>query len=154
MLVFLGTRTNPAWKGQEGGTTQCIPVAGACGRVGACTMVVRKGRWLGDTSPHITARLAGLAHAGQILASPETVRRLGDKYRTELLSREHLKNIGGTVEVYRVSCQTRDFRSLPRNTLTGGKLQRKSVPQFCAGRFVAWRATSTQLLPRLTHTFK
>lgn len=29
-----------------------------------------------------------------------------------------------------------------------------SPSQFCAGRFVAWRATSTQPFPRLTHTFK
>jgi adenylate cyclase len=66
----------------------------------------RGSRWTFTASGSVTniaARLAGLAHAGQILAGPETVRRLSDEYRTELLSREHLKNIGGTVEVYRVS---------------------------------------------------
>jgi len=66
----------------------------------------RGSRWTFTASGPVTniaARLAGLAPAGQILAGPETVRRLGDEYRTELLSREQLKNIGATVEVYRVN---------------------------------------------------
>jgi len=66
----------------------------------------RGSRWTFTASGPVTniaARLAGLAEAGQLLAGAETTRRLGGKYRTEMLSRERLKNMSGTVEVYRVS---------------------------------------------------
>ncbi|RMF91751.1 MAG: adenylate/guanylate cyclase domain-containing response regulator [Nitrospinota bacterium] len=62
-------------------------------------------RWTFTASGPVTnlaARLAGAAEAGQILAGPETVRRLGDRYRLELLGRERLKNMGDPVEIYHI----------------------------------------------------
>jgi adenylate cyclase len=51
---------------------------------------------------NLVARLAGIATAGQILAGPETVRRLGGRYRWERLGREHLKNITEATDIYRI----------------------------------------------------
>jgi class 3 adenylate cyclase len=62
-------------------------------------------RWTFTASGPVTnlaARLAGAAAAGQILVGPETVRRLGDRYRLERLGRERLKNIGAAIDIYRV----------------------------------------------------
>ncbi len=60
-------------------------------------------RWTFTASGPVTnlaARLASAAEAGQILAGPETVRRLGHRYRLELLGRERLKNINDPVDIY------------------------------------------------------
>lgn len=60
-------------------------------------------RWTFTASGPVTnlaARLASAAEAGQILAGPETVRRLGHRYRLELLGRERLKNITDPVDIY------------------------------------------------------
>ena len=51
---------------------------------------------------NLAARLAGIAEAGQILVGPETVRRLGDRYRLQRLGRERLKNIVEAVDVHRI----------------------------------------------------
>jgi DNA-binding response OmpR family regulator len=48
---------------------------------------------------NLTARLAGIAEAGQILVGPETVRRLEERYRLTRLGREHLKNIAEAVDI-------------------------------------------------------
>jgi DNA-binding response OmpR family regulator len=65
----------------------------------------RRSRWTFTASGAVTnvaARLAGVAEAGQILIGPETVRRLGGRYRLERVGREHLKNIVEAVDIHRV----------------------------------------------------
>jgi len=62
-------------------------------------------RWsFAPTGPvtNLAARLAATAQAGQLLVSPETVRRLGQRYQVERLGREPLKNFDETVDIYRV----------------------------------------------------
>src|SRR5262245_963773 len=62
-------------------------------------------RWTFTASGPVTnlaARLAGVAEAGQILVGPETIRRLGDRYRVESLGRKRLKNIAEAIEVYHI----------------------------------------------------
>ena len=49
---------------------------------------------------NLAARLADLATPGQILAGPETVRRLGNCYRIQNLGAEQLKNLAEPVAVY------------------------------------------------------
>jgi class 3 adenylate cyclase len=51
---------------------------------------------------NLAARLAAIAEAGQLLVGPETMRRLGHRYRVEQLGREHLKNLDKAVDIYRV----------------------------------------------------
>jgi DNA-binding response OmpR family regulator len=66
---------------------------------------LRGTRWTFTASGSVTnlaARLAAAAGEGQILAGPETVRRLGQRYRLERLRRERLKNLGDAVDLYRV----------------------------------------------------
>jgi DNA-binding response OmpR family regulator len=66
---------------------------------------LRGTRWTFTASGSVTnlaSRLAGIAAAGQILAGPKTVRRLGNRYRLERLGRERLKNIGEDIDLYRV----------------------------------------------------
>lgn len=66
---------------------------------------LRGTRWTFTASGPVTnlaARLAGIAAAGQILVGPETVRRLGGRYRLERLGHERLKNIAEAVEIHRV----------------------------------------------------
>jgi class 3 adenylate cyclase len=60
-------------------------------------------RWTFTASGPVTnlaARLAGIAAAGQLLAGPETIRRLQDRYRLQRLGREHLKNFTEAVDVH------------------------------------------------------
>src|SRR2546422_3073147 len=62
-------------------------------------------RWTFTASGTVTnlaARLAAAARSGQVLAGPETVRRLGDRYRLERLGRESLKHIVEPVEIHRI----------------------------------------------------
>jgi class 3 adenylate cyclase len=62
-------------------------------------------RWTFTASGPVTnlaARLAATAKAGQLLVGPETVRRLGQRYQVERLGRESLRNLGKTVDIYRV----------------------------------------------------
>jgi len=47
----------------------------------------------------LAARLAGIAEAGQIMVSPETARRVGNRYRLRKLGRKHLKNIAEAIEL-------------------------------------------------------
>jgi DNA-binding response OmpR family regulator len=66
---------------------------------------LRGTRWTFTASGLVTnlaARLAGAAAAGQLLAGPETVRRVGDRYRLESLGREGLKNIAEAIDLYRI----------------------------------------------------
>jgi len=66
---------------------------------------IRGTRWTFTASGAVTnlaARLAGIAGAGQILVSPETVRRLGDRYRLQSLGRERLQNIDAGIDLYRI----------------------------------------------------
>jgi len=64
---------------------------------------LRGTRWTFTASGPVTnlaARLASIAEASQILAGPETVRRLGQRYHLERLGRERLKNIGEGIELH------------------------------------------------------
>jgi class 3 adenylate cyclase len=65
----------------------------------------RGSRWTFTASGSVTnlaARLAAAAEAGQILAGPQTVQRLGDRFEVEALGRERLKNIAEAIEIYRI----------------------------------------------------
>jgi class 3 adenylate cyclase len=50
----------------------------------------------------LAARLAGAAGDGEVLAGPETVRRLAGRYRLERVGRERLKNLSDPIEVHRI----------------------------------------------------
>jgi DNA-binding response OmpR family regulator len=66
---------------------------------------LRGTRWTFTASGPVTnlaARLAGAAAPGKVLAGPETVRRLRDRYRLEMIGRESLKNIAEAIDVHRV----------------------------------------------------
>jgi class 3 adenylate cyclase len=66
---------------------------------------LRGARWTFTATGNVTnlaARLAAAAESGQIIAGPETVRRLGNRYRLERLSLERLKNIADNVALHRV----------------------------------------------------
>ncbi len=74
--------------------------------VGSTRFEGRRGtRWTFTASGMVTtlaARLAVTAGAGEILAGPETVRRLGGRYRLERVGRERLKNLTELIEVHRI----------------------------------------------------
>jgi DNA-binding response OmpR family regulator len=74
--------------------------------VGSTRFEGRRGtRWTFTASGMVTtlaARLAGTAGDGEILAGPETVRRLGGRYRLERVGRERLKNLTEAIEVHRI----------------------------------------------------
>jgi len=74
--------------------------------VGSTRFEGRRGtRWTFTASGMVTtlaARLAGAAGDGEILAGPETVRRLGGRYRLERVGNERLKNITEAIEVHRI----------------------------------------------------
>ncbi|MBI3029826.1 MAG: response regulator [Candidatus Rokubacteria bacterium] len=74
--------------------------------VGAARFEGRRGvRWtftaLGAVT-NLAARLSAASAPGELLAGPETVRRLGDRYLVEPLGLQRLKNIGEPVEVHRI----------------------------------------------------
>jgi DNA-binding response OmpR family regulator len=65
----------------------------------------RGARWTFTASgaaTNLAARLAAAAVPGQILAGPETVRRLGDRYHLERLGQGSLKNIAEPVHIYSI----------------------------------------------------
>ncbi|HLQ23134.1 MAG TPA: response regulator, partial [Gemmatimonadales bacterium] len=74
--------------------------------VGSTRFEGRRGtRWTFTASGMVTtlaARLAGTAGDGEVLAGPETVRRLGGRYRLERVGRERLKNLTEAIEVHRI----------------------------------------------------
>jgi class 3 adenylate cyclase len=74
--------------------------------VGSTRYEGRRGtRWTFTASGIVTtlaARLAGAAGDGEILAGPETVHRLGGRYRLERVGREKLKNLTEAIEVHRI----------------------------------------------------
>ena len=66
---------------------------------------LRGARWTFTASGNVTnlaARLAAAAQSGQIIAGPETVRRLGNRYELERLGAERLKNIADNIPLHRV----------------------------------------------------
>src|SRR5207249_2072766 len=66
---------------------------------------MRGTRWTFTASGPVTnlaARLAATAASGQLLIGPETVHRLGGRYRVERLGREPLKNLAEAVDIYHV----------------------------------------------------
>ena len=74
--------------------------------VGSTRFKGRRGtRWTFTASGLVTAvaaRLAGLAQDGQIVAGPETARRLGDRYHLEPVGAVRLKNITEPIEAQRI----------------------------------------------------
>ncbi len=74
--------------------------------VGSTRFHARRGdRWVFTADGpmiNLAARLAGIAQAGQIVAGPETVTRMGDRYPVESLGPENLKNISEPVESFRI----------------------------------------------------
>jgi DNA-binding response OmpR family regulator len=67
---------------------------------------VRGSRWTFTASGPVTnlaARLAGIARDGQVLAGPQTARRLSDRYHIELLRQEQLKNFTGLTQVFHLA---------------------------------------------------
>jgi class 3 adenylate cyclase/HAMP domain-containing protein len=66
---------------------------------------LRGTRWTFTASGPMTklaACLASIADAGQILIGPQTVHRLGDRYRLQRLGHELLKNIAEAVDVHHI----------------------------------------------------
>jgi CheY-like chemotaxis protein len=66
---------------------------------------LRGARWTFTASGNVTnlaARLAAAAEGGQIIAGPETVRRLGNRYQLQRLSVDRLKNIAENIPLHRV----------------------------------------------------
>ena len=66
---------------------------------------IRGARWTFTATGAVTnlaARLAGAAQSGQIIAGPETVRRLGNRYQLERVGAERLKNMAESVPLHRV----------------------------------------------------
>jgi DNA-binding response OmpR family regulator len=64
---------------------------------------VRGARWTFTASGPVTnlaTRLAGVAETGQVLVGPETVQRLGNRYRLERLGPKRLKNIAEAIEIH------------------------------------------------------
>jgi DNA-binding response OmpR family regulator len=62
-------------------------------------------RWTFTASGPVTnlaARLAAVAGEGHVLAGPETVRRLGERYRLAKLGHEQLKNLSEPIELHQV----------------------------------------------------
>ena len=51
---------------------------------------------------NLAARLAAAAVAGEIVVGPESVRRLGDRYRFEPLDAKQLKNITESIRLHRL----------------------------------------------------
>jgi len=67
---------------------------------------LRGSRWTFTASGPVTnlaARLGAIAQPGQLVAGRETVNRLDQRFRVELLGRERLKNLSEESEIYRVS---------------------------------------------------
>jgi len=83
-----------------------IGINSGCAYVGSTHFDGRRGtRWTFTASGLVTAvaaRLAGLAQDGQIVAGPETVRRLGDRYHLEPVGAVRLKNITEPIEAQRI----------------------------------------------------
>lgn len=66
---------------------------------------VRGARWTFTASgptTNLAARLAEAAEANQLLVGLKTVRRLGNRYRYEKVSRQPLKNLADAIDVYRI----------------------------------------------------
>jgi class 3 adenylate cyclase len=83
-----------------------IGIASGLALVGSTQFEGRHGaRWVFSASGravNLAARLAGVARAGQILASDETARRLGDRYTVESEGKRQFKNIEEAVEIFRI----------------------------------------------------
>ena len=66
---------------------------------------LRGARWTFTATGNVTnlaARLAAAARSGDVIAGPETVRRLGNRYPLERVGEERLKNIAANVPLHRV----------------------------------------------------
>ena len=74
--------------------------------VGSTRFEGRRGiRWTFTASGLVTAlaaRLAAAAGEGEVLIGPETVARLGGRYRLERVGQERLKNLSEPIEIHRV----------------------------------------------------
>jgi CheY-like chemotaxis protein len=96
----------------------------------------RETRWTFTASGLVTAvaaRLAGLAQDGQIVAGPETVRRLGDRYHLDPVGAVRLKNVTEPIEAQRIvgpssSYLPRALRHRPRSHRRGRAEVRRPRP--------------------------
>jgi class 3 adenylate cyclase len=74
--------------------------------VGSTKFQGRRGaRWVFTADGSVTnlaARLANVAKEGELVAGPETIGRLDDRYPLESLGSERLKNIDEPVEIFRI----------------------------------------------------
>ena len=65
-------------------------------------MLIAQARDLGFSVDSAIEAAEAFRGDGEILAGPETVRRLGGRYRLERVGNERLKNITETIEVHRI----------------------------------------------------
>jgi len=104
LLLSAANRVDP--DGGEGPLSIHIGINSGMALVGSTRFEGLRGtRWTFTASGHVTnlaARLAAAAMPGQILAGPETVRRIGDRYRLDRLGGKRLKNLAEAVELYRI----------------------------------------------------
>ena len=102
-LALLGAANGVYPEGGEGPLSIQMGINSGVAFVGSTRFERLRGtRWTFTASGHVTnlaARLAAAATPGQILASPETGRRIGDRYRLERLGRDRLKNLAEAVEL-------------------------------------------------------
>ncbi len=105
-LALLGAANGVYPEGGAGPLSIHIGINSGVAFVGSTRFEGLRGtRWTFTASGHVTnlaARLAAAATPGQILAGPETVRRIGDRYRLDRLGRERLKNLAEGVELYQI----------------------------------------------------
>ena len=104
LLLSAANRVDP--EGAEDPLSIHIGINSGMALVGSTRFEGLRGtRWTFTASGHVTnlaARLAAAATPGQILAGPETVRRIGDRYRLDRLGRKRLKNLAEAVELYQI----------------------------------------------------
>jgi adenylate cyclase len=105
-LALLGAASGVCPEGGEGPLSIHMGINSGVAFVGSTRFEGLRGtRWTFTASGHVTnlaARLAAAATPGQILAGPETVRRIGDRYRLDRLGPERLKNLAEAVELYEI----------------------------------------------------
>jgi class 3 adenylate cyclase len=105
-LLLLSAASGVYPEGDDSSLSVHIGINSGMALVGSTRFEGLRGtRWTFTASGHVTnlaARLAAAATPGQILVGPETVRRIGDRYRLDRLGRKRLKNLAEAVELYQI----------------------------------------------------
>ena len=65
------------------------------------------------TTTNVAARLAALAEGGTVILSEETARRIGDRFKTQELGPQLLKNVPEPVRTYRLVIEEEDSEKPP-----------------------------------------